>query len=255
MNKKLFWLSILAVVISFIGGFILANTLNRRELDELRAEIGRLKTPAPMADEKDSQSTLSDEEIRQKIAEADSNSGNLDFQKNLAVALYRYSAMKQESKWLPEVTKLLTRVIEKNPKDYNTLISLGDVYFDLAQSAANSDSAETKADQNKNIEQSREFYRQALAMNPNDAQLQTDFGATFLFANPPDNEKAITAFQKSLQTNPKNEKTLEFIAKALLNTGKNAEAQKSIDQLKTANPKNGALPDLEKQLSQSVKKQ
>jgi hypothetical protein len=44
MNRKSFWISIVAVVISFAGGFILANALNRSEVETLRAENSRLKT-------------------------------------------------------------------------------------------------------------------------------------------------------------------------------------------------------------------
>jgi hypothetical protein len=43
MNQKVFWLSIVAVIVSFIGGFLLANALNRNELTTLRAENERLK--------------------------------------------------------------------------------------------------------------------------------------------------------------------------------------------------------------------
>ena len=42
MNGKSLAISIIAVIISFIGGFILANALNRSETDALRAENARL---------------------------------------------------------------------------------------------------------------------------------------------------------------------------------------------------------------------
>ena len=44
MKNKSFWISIIAVIISFAGGFILANAFNRIELDALRAENARLKS-------------------------------------------------------------------------------------------------------------------------------------------------------------------------------------------------------------------
>lgn len=254
MSRKVFWLSLAAVIISFAGGFLLANALNRRDIENLTAEAGRLKA-APVTDERDSQAVLTDEEIRQKIAEADKNSDDVESQKNLAMALYRYASMTRQPNWLPDIARLLTRAVEKNPKDYNALVTLGDIHFDLAQNAANSDSAGKEADYNKNIEQSGEFYLKVLAMNPNDAQLRTDLGATYLFANPSENEKAIAEFQKSLQANPKNEKTLEFITRAFINTGKTDEAEKYFDKLKQINPKNESLPDLETQLSQTDKKQ
>ncbi|MGI8470439.1 MAG: tetratricopeptide repeat protein [Pyrinomonadaceae bacterium] len=255
MNRKIFWLSLVAVVISFAGGFLLANALNRREIENLTAEAGRLKTAPPVEAEKDSpEAVLTDEEIRQKIAEADKNSGDIESQKNLALALYRYSTMTRQTKWLPDIARLLGRAAEKNPKDYNSLNTLGDIYFDLAQNAADSNSAEAKNDINKNLELSRGFYQKVLAMNPNDALSQTNLGATFLFANPPENEKAMAEFQKSLQTSPKNEKTLEFITRAFINTGKTGEAEKYFDKLREINPKNEALPELETQLSQPDKK-
>ena len=254
MSKNFFWLTLIAVVISFAGGFLIANALNRRQIDNLTAELGRSKTVPPPApdEEKDSQNTLSDAEIQQKIADADKNPADLETQKNLALALYRYSNITRQTKWFADVARLLNRAVEKNPKDYNSLVTLGDIYFDLAQNSA--DSAATTAESNKNIRQSRKFYERALAMNPGDAQLQTNLGATYLFADPPENEKAVTEFQKSLQTSANNEKTLELTVRALINANKIDEAKKYFDKLKVINPQNGAVPDLETQISQPVKK-
>ena len=165
MNKKAFWLSIIGILISFAGGFLLANSLNRKELDELRSEIGRLKAAPQTPQESSSNQALSDDEIRQKIEEADKNPGNTEFQKNLAMALYRYASMKQEPKWLRDVARLLGRVYEKNPKDYNTIVSLGNIYFDLAQ---NETGEEEKTSRGNNLSKAREFYQKGLEIKPND---------------------------------------------------------------------------------------
>src|SRR4028119_463862 len=103
MNGKVFWLSIVAVTVSFAGGFLLANALNRSELNNLRAENERLKTSQNNSNQNQSGLALGDEEIREKIAEADLNPDNLAFQKNLGMALYRYAAMKQDAELLSEV--------------------------------------------------------------------------------------------------------------------------------------------------------
>src|SRR5688572_2432592 len=97
MDKKLVWISVLAVVISFIGGFLLANAFNRSELDALRAENARLKNDRTQTT---SQPDLTADEIRQRIAEADQNPDDFSFQKNLGIALYRYAAMKQDAELL-----------------------------------------------------------------------------------------------------------------------------------------------------------
>ena len=122
MNKKVFWLSIIGIVISFAGGFLLANALNRKEIEDLKAQVGNLKAAPQPFQENNSDQALSDDEIRQKISEADNNPENIEFQKNLAMALYRYATMKQDPKWLNDIARMLNRVYEKNPKDFNLAV-------------------------------------------------------------------------------------------------------------------------------------
>ena len=241
MNKKALALSTIAVIISFIGGFLLANTLNRRELETLRAENAQMKNAKPPTADQ----TLADEEIQKKIAEADQNPTDFEFQKNLAVGLYRYAGMKQEARFLPEVARLLKRAHEMNSQDYETIVALGNVYLDLGQ--INKDGAA--------IEQSREFYRKALALKKTDADVQNDLGLTYFFAAPPEFEKAIAEYEKALQMNPKHEKALENLVRANSSLGKTKEAEDFLNKLKQINPTSEALPELEAQIAQSRNKQ
>jgi tetratricopeptide (TPR) repeat protein len=241
MNTKALALSIIAVFLGFVGGFLLANTLNRKELEALRAETAQLKNaPAKTPD-----LTLADEEIQKKIAEADQNPNDFEFQKNLAIGLYRYAGMKQEAKFLPEVVRLLKRANGLNPQDYETIVALGNVYLDLGQ--INRDNAA--------IEQSREFYRKALSVKKDDADVQNDLGLTYFFAAPPQAEKAIAEYEKALQINPKHEKAVENLIRANLSLGKIKEAEDFLNKLKQVDSKNEALPDLEAQIAQSKNKQ
>lgn len=237
MNKKVFWISLVAVIISFFGGFLLANALNRNELNTIRAEIERLKNSTP---QDKSEVSLSDEEIRQKIAEADKNPENFNFQKNLGLALYRYATMKQDAQLLAEIARLLTRANQQDAKDYEVLITLGNCYFDIGY---------IKKD-NENLTKAREFYQKALSQKPNDVDVRTDLGLTYFLVNPPETDKALAEFQKSLQTNPKHEKTLQVTAQALLSQKKVAEAANYLTRLREVNPENQFLPELESQLSQ-----
>jgi tetratricopeptide (TPR) repeat protein len=250
MSKKVFWISTIAVLLSFAGGFLLANALNRAEMDDLRGEIGRLKKSPQSSVESVSNESLSDEEIRQKIEEADKNAENIEYQKSLAMALYRYSNMKQETKWLPDIAKMLNRAFEKNPKDYNTILSLGNLYFEISQITVGTENAEEKNEASKNIETARSFYQKALEINPKDADVRTDLALTYLFENPPQNEKAVVEFQKALQINPKHERALENIIRAFLNSQNNKEAGEFLGKLKEASPNNESIADLEKRLAQ-----
>jgi tetratricopeptide (TPR) repeat protein len=241
MNKKAIALCIIAVIAGLVGGFLLANSLNRKELENLRAENAQLKNASGQPGEL----TLADEEIQKKIAEADRNPTNFEFQKNLAIGLYRYAQMKQDAKFLPDVLRLLKRANEINPQDYATIVALGNVYFDLGQ--VNKDNAA--------IEQSREFYRKALTLKKDDADVQSDLGLTYFFAAPPQADKAIAEYEKALQINPKHEKSLENLIRANLSLGRSKEAEDFLNKLKQIDSTNEALPDLEAQIAQSKNKQ
>lgn len=239
MNGKSFLLSITAVIISFIGGFLVANALNRNDLSALRAENDRLKNAQTQTAGNDSELSLSDEEVREKIAEADQNPTNLNFQKNLGLALYRYATMKQDPKLLAEVGRVLNRAFENDPKDFDVAVTLGNIYFDIG--------FYEKA--NQPLEKAREFYQKALEQKPNDADVRTDFGLTYFLIDPPDFDKSIAEFQKALQTNPKHEKTLQVMAQVFIKQNKAAEAEKFVARLKEVNSNNQYLPELETQIS------
>src|SRR5262245_32330644 len=110
MNTKTAGLFILAILLSFFVGFYIANTLNRSELEALRT----VKNPSSSSPQNDAEQTLSPEEIRQRIAEADENPDDLKLQEKFGTALYQYAAMKQDAKLLAEVSRLLQRVVDKD---------------------------------------------------------------------------------------------------------------------------------------------
>ena len=239
MNGKALWLSIVAVIISFAGGFLLANALNRNEMIELRAENGRLTSAVADSEQNEGDGSLSEEEVRDRIAEADKNPNDAAFQKNLGLALYRYAAMKQDANLLAEVGRLLNRAYQSNPKDYDVVVGLGNIYFDIGYFKK----------ENAQFEKAREFYQKALTEKPNDIDVRTDFGLTYFLSNPPEYDEAIAEFQKSLQVNPKHEKSLQVTAQTLLAQNKVAEAEKFVARLREANVNNQYLAQLETQIA------
>lgn len=237
MNKKLLWLSILAVAISFIGGFILANALNKTELEKLREENLRLTRNQS---ESPAEADLSADEIRQRIDEADRNPKNFSFQKGLGIALYRYGTMKKDTALLADVARILERAYELNPKDYEVLTALGNLHFDSA----------FIKNEPKDYEKARQFYEKALQQRPGDVDVRTDYAITFYLDDPPKNQKAIEELFKSLEDNPKHEKTLQFLIQALLREGKKQEAENYHRTLSEVNPSTPPLSEIEAQLNQ-----
>jgi tetratricopeptide (TPR) repeat protein len=240
MKTKVLLLSIVAVIVSFIGGFLLANALNRNDLNSLRAENERLKNSQAASSASEDENTLSDEEIARKIAEADQNPNNFAFQKGLGLGLYRYATVKQDAKLLEEVERLLNRANQLNAKDYDVIVALGNINFDVGY---------FKKD-NEKFRAAREFYQKALEQKPNDSDLRTDLGLTYFLMTPPETDRAITEFQKSLQTNAKHEKTLQVLTDALLSQNKTNEAEKYLELLRQVNQNNEVLPELTTELAQ-----
>lgn len=240
MKNKVLLLSFVGVIASFLGGFLLANALNRNEINSLRAENERLKNTQNASPTNDSENNLTDDEIAQKIAEADRNPNNFAFQKGLGLALYRYSTVKQDTNLLEDVARLLKRANELNPKDYDVIVALGNLYFDFGYAKKDNDE----------FQRAREFYQTALAQKSNDADVRTDLGLTYFLANPPESDRAVAEFQKSLQIDPKHEKTLQVLTQALLSENKTKEAEKYLEILKTVNQNNDGLPELTAQLAQ-----
>lgn len=238
MKNKGWWISAVALVIGLIIGFILANSFNRSELNNLRAENQSLKQNNS-ENRSQKNDDLSDDEIRNKISEADQNPQNFAFQKNLGIGLYRYATVKENVDLLSDVEKILRRAHQLNENDYDVTINLGHSVFD---------SAYAKKDNEKFI-QAREIYQTALRQK-NDDEIRIDYSLTYLFINPPETEKTITELNKVLQNNPNQERALQFKAQALAIEKKWAESKAVISELRKINPDNPAIADLEKQIEQ-----
>jgi len=239
MRNRFIGISVLGILISFVGGFFLSNSLNRGEISSLKKENSRLKERSNVETKPNSAPSLSKKEIEAKISEAERNKDNFSFQKNLGLGLYRYAVMKQDKGLLPEVSKLLERAHALNSDDYDVVVALGDVYFDIGRSKK----------QNEAIKNARRFYRKALAINNNDINVRTELGMTYFRASPPEYEKAIAEFSESLKINEKHEKTLESMIEVLIKRNSKEEAAKYLKTLKKVNPANRSIKVFERQLS------
>lgn len=89
----------------------------------------------------------------------------------------------------PERVKALEAAAAQNPKDVQSRVQLGNVYFDAEQ-----------------YSQAIKWYEQALTLNPNDANVSTDLGVAYYYTNQSD--RALTQFDHSLSIDPKHTKTL-----------------------------------------------
>ena len=238
MRLATIWLTLGGVLVGFVIGFLVASSINRSEINQLRANVETVKSASNANPNNES---LSDEEIRDKIAEADQNPTNVTFQKNLGLALYRYGSIKGDTNVISDSIRLLDRASKLSPSDNDITVGLGNAWFDIGYVEKKNDA----------LEKARGFYEAALSRAPQDAGIRTDLGMTYFLYDPPDNQKAAEEFKKALVSDPKNEKALQFIVQALARQGDKASAQKYLDILREAYPADETTSQLITQFGQS----
>ncbi|MDP2318430.1 MAG: tetratricopeptide repeat protein [Acidobacteriota bacterium] len=83
----------------------------------------------------------------------------------------------------------LQTVAEGDPKNIESRVQLGNMFFDSEQ-----------------YPQAITWYEQAFALNPADPNVSTDLGVAYYYTNQPD--RALAQFEKSLVADPRHTKTL-----------------------------------------------
>jgi tetratricopeptide (TPR) repeat protein len=242
MDKNTVLIAAIALLAGFIGGFLLANNMNRSEMNELRAGV-RPAGNSNTAPGQPAGDTLSPEEIRAKLAEADASPDNFAFQKSLGVALYRYGAMKQDLGVLEESVRILTRASSLNAKDFDVLMSLGHAHFDVGFA---------KRDQ-KQFDLAREAYNKALAIRPEDADVRADLGISYFVQPTPDLAKAAAELQKVSEVDPSHDRSMQFLAEIYIKQNKIADAERVIAKIKEINASNPAVAQLESMVAEAKK--
>jgi len=97
--------------------------------------------------------------------------------------------------------KELTDKIKKDPKDFDSLVELGNLNFDQ-----------------KNYDDAIKLYKQALSVRPDAINVRTDMGTAMFYQNKYDD--AIATFQETLKQDPNNAQALFNLGVAMLH-GKN----------------------------------
>ncbi|HEX3557868.1 MAG TPA: tetratricopeptide repeat protein [Pyrinomonadaceae bacterium] len=255
-NTKLVLLFLTGTLLGFVVGFALANGINRTEQDRLRAQVAQARAGVEVkpagADDKsqgkpqnasggdDSIPTLTDEQLRSGIARADASPGDLELQRKTGQGLFYYVMKTGKTSVLPDVARILKRVHDADPKDYQSTVLAGNAHFLVARGGGDAHM----------LGEARKLYEQALVTNPNDMIVRTSFGLTYFYDKPPDTTRAMREFRRVLQAEPRNEMALQSLASALIETGDFDEAEKRLDELGQVNSQNQELSNLRAQLEQ-----
>ncbi|HKS30487.1 MAG TPA: tetratricopeptide repeat protein [Pyrinomonadaceae bacterium] len=235
MSKDNVLFSIIGVLLGFIIGFVFANNANqqgtkpRTAATSATAAQGNLPPDHPqipsnaVADQPGSAQQAAMPGVQAAIEKARNEPDNFEAQKAAGEMFYRIQRFDEAIDYWLKANKI-------KPDDYGTLVSLGNAYFEAGK-----------------YELAEQWYTSALTKNAKDVSVRTDLGTTFMARTPPDFDRAIKEYRRSLEINPEHEQSLHNIVIAYTKKGQAKEAQEMIARLEKVNPNN---PDLARMRSQ-----
>lgn len=254
LNKRVFIVGAIGVVLGFLAGFFLANGINRAEQEKLRAELASARPGATAAQGTgsgkgqqssapggDSSQTITEEQILNAVKKADQSPQDAELQKKVGQGLMLYASETGNASYLSDGARILKRAHDLDPRDYKTTVLAGDAQF-LVERQGGGDA--------KMIAEARKLYEAALVLKPDDAVVRTKLGLTYFYDNPPNPQRAIGEYRRALQADPRQEMSLQSLAAALIETGALDEAARRLDELEKKNPSNTELSGLRTQLEQ-----
>jgi tetratricopeptide (TPR) repeat protein len=254
LNKKVFIVGALGVILGFLAGFFLADNINRSEHEKLRAELASARAGATPEQGSgagrgqrtsvpggDPSTALSEEQIVNAIRKADQSPQDAEMQKKVGQGILLFASESGNASYLSDGARILKRAHELDPKDYKTTVLAGDAQF-LVERQGGGDA--------KMIAEARKLYEAALASKPDDAVVRTKLGLTYFYDSPPDPKRAIAEYRRALQSAPRQEMSLQSLVAALMETGELDEAARRLDELEKLNPSNAELSGLRAQLEQ-----
>ncbi len=246
---KNFVFAVLGIVSGFIVGFLITNNLAPVHVHthaEPAAQIANASGVAPPLDPSQVGGALPPNHPSVNGATNNASSNNrsaaatsasaqnamaaadgapADFDKQMEAAIIFYQAGDFD-----KATLYLERAVKIKPRDTDALIALGNTRYDAGDAI-----------------RAAEIYERALAINPNNADVRTDLGNTYFIREPPDYQRAINEYRRSLQVDARHEKTLQNLALALIRAGDKLAARQTIDKLALVNNQNPALASLRSQ--------
>lgn len=231
MSKDNVLFSIIGVLLGFIVGFFFASNVNQRGYTQraqasAAAPAGNLPPDHPPI----ASNGVADQggagggaammpQVQETLEKARNEPNNYEAQMKAAAMYAQINRYDQALEFLLKANQL-------RPDSYETIVALGDVNYDMDK-----------------YSEAEKWYTIALQKKPDDVNVRTDLGTTYIKRTPPDFDRAIKEFRRSLETNPNHEQSLHNLVIALTQKGDLKEAEAALNKLESVNPN---TPDLDK---------
>ncbi|HYO63238.1 MAG TPA: tetratricopeptide repeat protein [Pyrinomonadaceae bacterium] len=229
MTKENILFAVCGVLLGFIVGFFFANSVNQsaaapRAAQQPGAATGSLPPGHPDVSAQEQAARQAASESARKARETPD-----DFDAQMRAAEDSYRAGDVD-----DSLSFLLRANQLRPDDQAVVVALGNVNYDADR-----------------FETAEKWYTAALMKDPNNVNVRTDLGLTFLLRRQPDVDRAIAEFRRSLERDPRHELALQNLVVALKRKGDLGEARATLAKLEGINPSNSALPMLRQEVSET----
>ncbi len=237
MNKENVLFGVVGLLLGLIIGFMGTNSLNKGAFAPSAAATDmKLNSNVPPGHpdinggNAGAPSGAMQPEVTAAINKAKQSPDDFDAQIKAAEAYYQIERF-------DDAIGFYKRANQLKPDDREIVVQLGNVNFDGGH-----------------YDEAEKWYMQALAKKPDDVNVRTDLGLTFVFRDPPNYERAIQEFSRSLETDPSHIQTLQNLTVAYTKKGDSAKAASTLARLEAVDPKNSALSKLKDDISKLASK-
>jgi tetratricopeptide (TPR) repeat protein len=228
MNKENILFGVVGLLAGLIIGFMLTNSINKGTIAGTPTADMKLNSNMPpdhpavpgAGTTQGGPAGGMQPEVQAAIDKAKQSPDDLDAQIKAAEMYYQIERF-------DEAAALFKRANQLKPEDREIIVQLGNVNFD-----------------GNHYEEAEKWYTQALAKKADDVSVRTDLGLTFVFRDPPNYDRAIQEFNKSLETDPNHIQTLQNLTVAYTKKGDAAKAGSTLAKLEGVDPKNVAITKL-----------
>ena len=228
MSKENILFVIIGLLAGLIIGFMFANSVNQRSglptappgsammAANTSLPPGHPDVPGGLPQ----QSTASAPEVQAAIDRAKKEPDNFEAQMK-AAELYN------QIQRFDGAVEFLTRANQLKPNDYNVTVQLGNSNFDADK-----------------YDEAEKWYTRALTIKSDDVDVRTDLGLTFILRDPPNFDRAIQEFKRSLESDPNHIQTLQNLTVAYTKKGDAEKAKSTLARLEQLDPSNSAISKL-----------
>ncbi len=232
MTKEKFLFGIIGLLLGCIVGFMFANSINQNAMKNIGPAVNPATNSVAVVDPNApippghpdingaNPGGGMQPQVQAAIEKAKAEPDNFEAQIKAAEVYYQIQRLDGAIEYLKKANKI-------KPDDYETLVNLGNTFFD-----------------SNGYDEAEKWYSSALAKKADEVAVRTDLGLTFMFRDPPNYERAITEFNRSLETDPNHVQTLQNLTVAYTKKGDAEKASATLTRLESADAKNDSLSKL-----------